>query len=133
MSGVAISRYLLANNATLIAAVPAARIIAGALPLNTVLPAISITQISGNERKTVAMSETKKFIAERVQITVFAKTYPLQKSLLKLVRSALPISRGTVNGYDCDSVLPDSEGPDIYDPVADIFEQSQDFFIKFSR
>lgn len=133
MSGVAIVRALLADDAALTAAVPAARIFAGAIPLNTPLPAISITQASGRQRNTVAMNEAKRMVTERVQVTVCAKSYPLQKAILALARAALPVSRGTVNGFECDSVLPDAEGPDLYDPTAVIYEQSQDFFVRFSR
>ena len=60
MSGVAIVRALLAAHAAVTAAVPAVRIFAGAIPLNTPLPAISITPISGSERNTVAMNEAKQ-------------------------------------------------------------------------
>ena len=132
MSGVAIVRALLVSNAALLAAVPATKIMAGAIPVATVLPAISVAQISSTERHTVAMNG-KKLITERVQVTVCTKSYPTQKSILALVRGALPVSRGVVAGYDCDSVLAGPEGPDIYDPDAVIYEQSQDFFVKFSR
>ena len=133
MSGVAIARALLAANAPLTAAVPAARIFAGAIPLNTPLPAISIAEITGRQRNTVAMTEAKKLVTERVQVTVCAKSYPSQKSILALIRAALPLSRGIVNGFTCDSILPDDEGPDFYDSTAIIYEQSQDFFVKFLR
>lgn len=133
MSGVVIARALLVADAAMSAAVPAARIFTGAIPLNTPLPAISITQTSGSQRNTVAMTEAKRLVTERVQVTVCAKSYPSQKALLALVRAALPLSRAVINGFDCDSVLPGPEGPDLYDPTAIIYEQSQDFFIKFSR
>ena len=132
MSGVAITRYLLANNSALLAAVPAARIFAGNI-IGTTYPAVAVTSISGVPRNTVAMTETAKHITERVQVTVYAGTYALQKQLLGLVRGALPVSRGTVNTFNCDSILPDSEGPDIYDDVLLIYEQSQDFMVKFAR
>ena len=133
MSGVAIVRALLAANAPLTAVVPAVRIFAGAIPLNTPLPAISIAEITGRQRNSVAMSEAKRLVTERVQVTVCAKSYPSQKAILALVRAALPLSRGVVNGFDCDSILLDGEGPDLYDSTAIIYEQSQDFFVKFSR
>lgn len=132
MSGVAIARYLLANNATMIAAVPAARIFAGNV-IGAVYPAVAVTSITGVPRNTVAMTETSRLITERVQITVYAGTYALQKTLLGLVRAALPNTHGTVNAFNCDSVLPDSEGPDLFDDVITIYEQSQDFMVKFSR
>lgn len=133
MSGVAIARALLAADAALTAVVPPAQIFAGAIPLNTPLPAISITQTSGSERLTVAMTEAKRLATERVQVTVCAKSYPSQKALLALARKALPNARALINGFDCDSILPGPEGPDLHDPTAGTYEQSQDFFVKFSR
>ena len=133
MSGVAVVRFLLANNAALFAVVPAAKIMAGVVPLNTVLPAISVMEVSGVPRNTVEQSEPKKFITERVQVSVLAKTYPEQKSILALVRAALPTSRGTVNGVAVDGILPDVEGPDFYDDSLVIYMGSQDFFIRFTR
>ena len=44
MSGVSIIRWLLANNVPVQAVIPATRIMAGVLPLNTVMPAIAVTQ-----------------------------------------------------------------------------------------
>lgn len=133
MSGVAIARYLLAHHAGLTAVVPAARIVAGVVPPGTVLPAIGITQVSGSERNTVAGTEPKKLVAERVQVTILAASYPQQKELLGLLPSALPATRGTINGFACDSITPEGEGPDLYsaDPV--IYEQSKDFFIRYIR
>lgn len=133
MSGVAIVRYLLANNNGVLAQVPAARIQAGILPLATVLPAISLKQVSGISRNTVAMNSQKYLWTERVQVTVLAKDYPAKKTLLGLVRAALPLSRGTVNGFDCDSILDDIEGPDLDDAETGIYEQSQDYMVRFSR
>lgn len=133
MSGVAVIRYLLANNATLTAQVPAAKIMAGPIPINTVLPAISVAQVSGVQNLNVAMNSTPRLITDRVQVTVMANTYPLQKSILALIRAACPHTRGTINGIDCDSILPDAEGPDFRDDVAAIFMQSQDYMVKFNR
>lgn len=133
MSGVAIVRYLLASNANLIAQVPAAKILGGAIPLGTALPAIAVTEVSGVPRLTVAMNETKRLITERVQVTVETKTYAAQKSILLLVLAALPLSRGTVNGFDCDSVLPDIESPDFFDADAVIYAQTVDFIVRFNR
>lgn len=133
MSGVAIVRYLLANNQPLLAQVPATRIMAGTIPLNSVLPAISISEISGTERLTLDMSAPKKFFTERVQVSALTKTYPLQKSILLLARAALPLSRGTVNGFAVDSVLPDVEGPDLYDDEFIVYMGSQDFLVSFNR
>jgi len=131
MSGVAVIRYKLANNATLTAQVPAARIIAGALPLNTALPAIAVTGISGVPMSIVSMVTTGLIQTDRVQVTVYAKTYPTQKSILALVRAACGNASGTVNGVTLDSILPGGEGPDFYDADAVIYEQSMDLIVRW--
>ena len=133
MAGVGIVRYLLANNSGLITVVPAARIYAGDVPLKTALPAISVRQISGVPRNTVSMAHTTIYVQDRVQVTVYTKTYPLQKSTLELVRDALPVTHGTVNGFVCEAILPDNEGPDFYDDIDLIYEQSQDFMVAYRR
>jgi hypothetical protein len=67
MSGVVVAWYVLKTNAALIAEVPAARIFSGPIPLNTALPAIGLTQVSGAERLTVRMTETSRHRTDRVQ------------------------------------------------------------------
>lgn len=133
MSGAAIVRTLMAANSALIAVVPAARIMAGALPLNTVLPAISITSISGVPFKTMKMATSGNLWTDRVQVTVHSSTYPLQKSILQLVRAALPSTRGTVGSFTCDSISTDSEGPDMFDSELAIYSGSQDFLVRYIR
>jgi len=133
MSGVAISQYLLSTNAGLIAVVPAARIKAGVLPLNTVLPAISVTQISGQQHNTLAQNSASYLVTQRVQVSVLAATYPAVKQILALVRAALPQTRATVNGFACDAIYPDTEGPDLYDYQTLTHEASADYRITFRR
>lgn len=133
MSGPAVVAYLLSQNAPVVAAVPAARIFAAPeLPMGTALPAISVWSVSRAERLTVGMSESSRFQVERVQVMVHAKTEPSKDSILALVRAALPVSRGTVNGVKVDSILPDLVGPDLSQPDAGIYEQSRDFMVKWS-
>lgn len=133
MSGVAIAWYLLKTNSALTNVVPAARIYSGVIPLNATLPAIGLTQISGVQHNNVGMNSALYLVADRVQVSVLSKTYPLQKSILELVRDALPNTHGTVNGFACDSIIPDTEGPDLFDSELAIYEQSQDFFVRFAR
>lgn len=133
MSGTAIIRYLLTNNGALTAVVPAAKIVTGQVKLNTVLPAISVMKLSASPRITVAMSEASYMVTEYVQVTVFAKTYQSKEAVFSLVRAALPVSRGTVNGFSCDSVLLESEGPDLEDSEDDVVMQTHDFVVKFNR
>jgi len=131
MSGVIAIRSLLANNAALLAVVPATKIMAGVIPLDTVLPAIGINHISTISRNTVSMADAGVMATERVQVTVEAKSYADQKSILELVRKACPNTHGTVNGIAVDSILPDIAGPDLRDDDLLIFVQSRDFIVKF--
>ena len=131
MSGVIAIRSLLANNVALLAVVPAAKIMAGVIPIDTVLPAIGINHISTIERNTVAMNSAKVMATERVQVTVQAKSYSDQKSILELVRKACSNTRATLNGIEVDSILPELAGPDLHDYDLGIFLQSRDFIVKF--
>lgn len=133
MSGTAIIRSLLAANSPLIAVIPAARIFAGAIPLNTPLPAIAVTQVSGVQRNILGMNATKYQVTDRVQVTVLGTSYALQKSYMTLIRAALPNTKGTVNSFVTDSIIQDVEGPDFYDAATGIYQQSQDWHVKFSR
>lgn len=136
MSGVAVIRWLLVNDAAITAIVPAARVIAGLLPINTVLPAIEVTQISGVPSNFIKTNEKPKVHTDRVQVSVLFKGpegtpagagYPGVKSLLALVLKACPSQRGLINGVLVDSIQPDTVGPDISDAVAAIYSQTRDF------
>lgn len=130
MSGVSVIRYLLANDATLTATVPAARIKAGILPINTILPAISIREVSSTRLEMIKYG-SNEHINERVQVTALASTYGQQKTLLGLIKDALPNTRSTVNSVVVDSILRDITGPDMYNDDPVIYEQSIDYFVKF--
>lgn len=133
MSGVSVIWYLLKSNVALTAVVPAARIMAGAIPIGTTLPAISVAQISGLGRNSVAGGLSPVLWTERIQVTVEAKTYAEQKNILSLILLACPNARTTINGVDCDSILDDILGPDMFDGEAGIYIQSQDFIVKWAR
>jgi hypothetical protein len=131
MSGVGLIWYKLSQAAAVIAVVPAVRIIAGVLPQGTVLPAISLTEITGVEKLNLAASSGLH--TDRVQVTVEAATYPQVQQILALCRTALPYTRGTVNNIKCDSLLPDVRGPDGFDDLLKCHFKSQDFIVKWSE
>lgn len=131
MSGVAIVRYKLSQYGALTAVVPAARIQAGVLPEGTALPLISVAQTSSTPLNQVA--QTSGLRTDRVQVTVEAASYPDVRTLLGLVRAALPYTRGTVNGIACDSIVPDIEGPDGFDNNLMSYFQSQDYIVTWSE
>lgn len=131
MSGTAIIKTLLGANATLIAQIPAVRIFVGDVPLNTTLPAISVKRISGTRYNPVAMPAVS-LQTQRIQVTLLTKT-STQDSIWALIRPALPNTHGTVGAFDVDSIIPDIEGPDMFDQVAVIYQQSTDYMVKFAR
>ena len=132
MSAPGIAWYKLKTNANLIAQVPAARIFSGPIPLNATLPAIGVTSVSNVPSTNVSMLNTT-LMTERVQVTLYATTYPTQKSILALIRTALANAHGTVNGFTCESIVPAGEGPDIFDDVTLVYEQSADYLIRWHR
>ncbi len=132
MSDVKVVSYLLTHNTALLVAVPSSKIISGLIPVGTTLPAIGISHISTMRRNAVKKGVTD-FCTSRVQITVQAATYPLQKSILKLIREALPRTRATVNSVMVDDILIDIEGPDLRDDEAGIYQGSQDFKVTYNE
>jgi hypothetical protein len=131
-SAVKAVRYLLAHDPTLTAVVPSERIAAGRLGPKTTLPAVTIAHISTTRRAVVTKGITE-FCTSRVQVTVHAKTYPDQDIVQRLVRKALPPTRGLVNGVDVDSIQPGGTGPDIIDSAADIYMGTDDFIVTFNE
>jgi len=141
VSGVYVIRDLLANSAAVTAVVPATRIMTGDLPLNTVMPAIAVTQISSVPMNLLKINDSPKMHTDRVQVSVLFKGsegtpsgagYEGVKALLKLVLAACPSQRGTVNGIAVDSITPDTEGPDLSDDATALYSQSRDFIVRWS-
>ena len=132
MSGVAVIRYLLANNAPLVAVVPASKITAGTVPMNTALPAISLRQISGNDDRVISRA-ANSLITDRVQVTALTETYSEQKTILNLIRDALPGTYGDINGVLVDSLTQESTGPDLEYEEPKMYEQSVDYLIRYIR
>lgn len=133
MSGTAIAHFLLKSNAGLIAVVPAARIKNGIIPLGTALPAISISKISSRQRNTISLSEPTRHVTERVQIIVEQKLNITPVDILALIRAALPHTHGTVNGFTCTAIVPDSEGPRLEDLTNQIVSESTDYQVSYTR
>lgn len=131
MSSVVTIRRLLVANSALTAIVPSAKIFAGVVPLNAVLPAIGVTSVSAVPRNTASMKEPDRMATSRVQVTVFTKSYPQKKQLLNLVRQAVPNTNGMVGSVMVLSVLPDIVGPDLDDTDAQIYSQSRDYKVSY--
>jgi hypothetical protein len=130
MSATAIAWYKLKTNSALIASVPVANIKNDIVP--TVYPGIGVGKISGNRQTNVSMvGNTLR--TERVQVTVYCASKAQLTQILPLVDDALANAHGTVNGFTCESIVPNGEGPDIFDDVTLVYEQSADYMIRWHR
>lgn len=140
MSGVSVIRYLLANNAAVTAIIPTARVIAGPVPLGTVLPALTITTIDSIPMNLIRINEANKMHRDHVQVSALfygAKAttpgagYLGLYQMMKLILAACPSQRGTVNGFAVDSIIPDILGPDLHDQETDLYSSSRDFIVRW--
>jgi hypothetical protein len=141
MSSVTVIVNRLKAHAPLVALVPAARIMAGELPLNTALPAIAVTLVSSLPRLTVPVPGTKVMNTDRVQVTVAAAGvqtttagtgYKGMKDILVLVLAACGNVSGTVGGVKVDSIRPDIEGPDFFNDAPAMALGSRDFLVRWT-
>ena len=112
---------------------------AGTLPINTALPAISVESVSSVQRQTLAMTEARRMHTDRVQVTALVKTqqgypqggdYGNLVTIMNFILAACVNQSGVINGITVDSILPDTEGPDIY--IDDqILTRSRDFMVRW--
>ena len=130
--GVAVIRALLVANADLVAIAPAARIVGGALPLNTTLPALAITRVSSVDRNIPSPGATRH-VDERVQVTGFAASYPALRALLAAVKKAAADYIGDIAGLTAVTVHTDLAGPDFMDEQASIHMGSLDFAVGYTE
>lgn len=134
MSGVAIMRALMLAHEPLTALVPAARIRIGEIPQGTVLPAVLITSVSGpNEIGTVARNTAYTTVRERVQVTVYAKSYEEQERILMACKLGRGVHKGEHAGFYTNSVIPEGVNPPILPGEDRVYERSRDFMVTFSE
>lgn len=133
MSAVVIIRELLLAHAPLYALVPPARVHVGSLPQNWAPPAVLVSSLGGNPIQTTARNLSIETIRERVQVTVYAKTYPEQEALLLAAKLGKGVHSGIVRGYHCNAVVPLGTNPAIPQGDDGIFERSRDFMVTFSE
>lgn len=126
MNAVTVMRALLLDHAPVTALV-GTNVIAGEIDYSD-LPAIGLSEISRREQDTIR--RTSRLVTARVQVTVHAKSYGLQKDLLQAARLGDGVFTGIIAGVQVRSVLRDSVGPD-FNPAEDLFQQSRDFLISY--
>jgi hypothetical protein len=105
------------------------RIYAGQIPQQPTLPCIGFSKVSSIDVPPISASAGQNIAQGRIQVTAFAADYPATKTVLEAVYQALRYRSGLIATVTVISVLPDVEGPDIYDPDLAQFYQSRDFLI----
>lgn len=137
MSAVVIIRELLKARSQVTDLVPAARIRIGEVPLATELPAINITDVSGDEIETVARRRPFTTIRARVQVTVYARSYADQERILLACKLGAGVHTGVlaVGGREIhvNAVEPAGVGPAIPPGEDKIYERSRDFMVTFKE
>jgi hypothetical protein len=121
-------KYLL-ENAAGVTALVGTKIYAFPLPQKTTSPALVYSKVSSVDVPPVNAFAGSNIALSRVQVTAFAVDYPSVKNLLEEVRKALSYQSGLINGVQVVSVLPDIEGPDLYELSLVLPYQSRDFLI----
>lgn len=127
MSAEKVIYNLLSTNSNLIAVVPKAKIFAGFIPVDAVLPAIAYSLVSSKESTAIGLTTLKN--VSRMQVTVSAKSYVLVKQVSDLVKLACNHKQGTFNGVVTDYVILDNVGADFRDDQVGIFYSTIDFLI----
>lgn len=140
MSGVSVILAKLKAYAPLLAVVPTARIMAGELPENITLPAISVTQVSSVPYNRLSMSTANRMHRDLVQVSVVVSGiqgasgtgYLALRQILSLVLAACPHTHGTVASINVDSIVPGQEGPDLPFGPPSMLEGSREFTVKWT-
>lgn len=127
---VKVIRALLVADAETIAIVPADRIVAGVVPVDTSLPALSVTHISTVPVGAIDAAAEFSLVRSRVQVTVVTADYPAGKDLADVVRRACNFERGMIAGTDVASITRDTVGPDYQDQAGACFG-SVDFMVTY--
>ena len=131
MTAVKVMRALLQAHPAVVALVPRERVVAGTVPQDSGLPAIGIKEIGRNEFATVARAEKRVLVRSRVQVTVYAKSYPEQKAVLLAAKLGPGVHTGVIVGVTVCGVVRGDVGPDLGEEDAGIFEQSRDFTVSY--
>jgi hypothetical protein len=127
---VKVIRALLVANAATTAVVPAERIVAGVIPADMALPALSLTHISTVPIGAIDASAEFSLVRSRVQVTVVTVEYPAGKELADVVRRACNFERGLIAGLEVASITRDTVGPDYQNQAGDHFG-SIDFMVTY--
>lgn len=112
MSAVKAVRTLLAASPGVLA-VAGDRVYSGDVPLNVMLPAIGVSEVSNTPVGAFDAQAEASLASSRVQVTVHVKTYPELAGALLAARRACNFGRGQIAGVDVVSIVRDVVGPDL--------------------
>ena len=105
----------------------------GVLPQGCALPAVTAQMIGSSSLQTIDANGGYNLMRARIQLTVFAKSYPAQKTLMEQVRKACNNQRGVWAGVTVISALRDTVGADLRDDSKQIYEQTLDFQVTYQE
>lgn len=120
MSAEAITHALLAADATL-AGLVGARIFPVVLPDQQPLAALVFDLVSGVDIGTISTGPYLGSKRSRIVLDAYAADFAAAKALQQAAVKALRFQRGTVAGVTLVAVLPESEGPNGWDPDRKLF------------
>lgn len=130
MNAITVMRAMLCARAPLAALVSPDDVVAGTVQQG-VAPAVGISELSRVETPTVSRNSSCVLVRARVQVTVYAKSYPQQKELLAATSLGKGVHSGTIAGVVVRSILPAGVGPDFSNDDAGLYEQSRDFIVTY--
>ena len=99
------------------------------LPQKPVYPALVYMAVSSVDVPPITANAGGNIARTRIQVSAFAVDYPGVKALLEQVRVALSYKNGTIATFSVVSVLPDVEGPDLWEENFLVPYQSRDFIV----
>ncbi len=127
---VKVIRALLLGAEPVVAQIVRDSIVAGDVPPDAALPALSIKEVVQVADGAIDAHAEYSIVTSRVQVQVIAEAYQDVKTLRELARRACNFQRGQIAGVDVISIVRDTIGPDLQDPAGN-HSQSIDFKVTY--
>jgi len=125
-------RAVLAASSALTSAVPSTQWYPGVVAQDVAPPALTLTLIDSVMLPTID-AQAFNLAQARIQVTVHAKSYTDQKTIVDLVRQAASFKRGTYAGVAVHSIVRDLIGPDLRNDDATLYRQTIDFLVTYTE
>ena len=129
MTGDDIVAAMLRDNPALTAVVPVAQINVAALPDNTPLPNLLVTQTTSVDRQFLKQGPSVRVI-DRVSVKVRAGNHLQRRAVIRLVRACCAGKTGSIGGGSNVAIMTAGQGPDLSGPGTS-YEKTQDFRVSF--